>query len=110
MTGWPPGGAAPRAAWLQVAAMTARPGTRFKVTASDPGVVYDDMLRSLKVEEAGRSSGVIRISLTDTDPQFAVTFLDSLTKAYLEHHLRVHTGEASRSLQFLEAQMPAVKR
>ena len=95
---------------LQVAAIAARPGTRFKVTASDPGLVYEDMLRNLKVEEAGRQSGIIRVSLNDTDPQFAVAFLDALTKAYLEHHLRVHTGEASRSLQFLEAQLPAVKR
>lgn len=95
---------------LQVAAIAARPGTRFKVVANDPGLVYDDMLRSLKVEEAGRQSGVIRISLNDANPQFAVSFLDALTKAYLENHLRVHTGEASRSLQFLESQLPAVKR
>jgi tyrosine-protein kinase Etk/Wzc len=95
---------------LQVAHVLARPGTRFKVTANDPGVVYDDMLRNLKVEEAGRQSGVIRISLNDTNPQFAVAFLDAVAKAYLEHHLRVHTGEASRSLQFLEAQLPSVKR
>lgn len=95
---------------LQVAAIAARPNTRFKVIASDPGVVYDDMLRNLKVEEAGRQSGVIRISLNDTNPRFSVAFLDAVTTAYLEHHLRVHTGEASRSLQFLEAQLPAVKR
>jgi tyrosine-protein kinase Etk/Wzc len=95
---------------LQVAAMVARPGTRFKVIANDPGAVYEDMLRNLKVEEAGRQSGVIRVSLNDTNPQFAVAFLDAVTKAYLEHHLRVHTGEASRSLQFLEQQLPAVKR
>ena len=95
---------------LQVAAIAARPGTRFKVVANDPGIVYEDMLRALKVEEAGRQSGVIRISLTDTNPRFAVNFLDAMTTAYLEHHLKVHTSEASRSLQFLEAQLPAVKR
>jgi tyrosine-protein kinase Etk/Wzc len=95
---------------LQVAAIVARPGTRFKVVANDPGLVYEEMQRNLKVEEAGRQSGVIRISLNDTHPQFAVSFLDALTKAYLEQHLRVHTGEASRSLQFLESQLPAVKR
>jgi tyrosine-protein kinase Etk/Wzc len=95
---------------IQVASIAARPGTRFKVTANDPGVVYEDMLRALKVEEAGRQSGVIRISLTDNNPRFAVSFLDAMTTAYLEHHLKVHTSEANRSLQFLEAQLPAVKR
>jgi len=95
---------------LQVASLAARPGTRFKVVASDPNMVYEDLLRNLRVEEAGRQSGVIRISLTDHNPRFAVAFLDALSKAYLEHHLKVHTSEASRSLQFLETQLPAVKR
>jgi tyrosine-protein kinase Etk/Wzc len=68
------------------------------------------MARNLKIEEAGRQSGVIRVSLNDTDPRFAASFLDALTGAYLEHHQQIHSADAKRALQFLETQLPAVKK
>jgi tyrosine-protein kinase Etk/Wzc len=95
---------------LQVEALEALPGTRFKVVANDPSMVYDEMLRNLKVEEAGRQSGVIRVSLNDADPRFASGFLGALTSIYLDNRMTVQTGEAGRALRFLEAQLPAVKR
>jgi tyrosine-protein kinase Etk/Wzc len=98
------------AATLQVAQLEALPGTRFKLVANNPVAVYDDMARNLKIEEAGRQSGVIRVSLNDPDPRFAASFLDALTGAYLEHHQVVHSAEATRALRFLEGQLPAVKK
>jgi tyrosine-protein kinase Etk/Wzc len=95
---------------LQVDQLEALPGTRFKLVANDPSIVYDDLLRSLRVEEAGRQSGVIRLSLNDTDPRFATGFLEALTSAYLDQRLSVQSGEAGRALRFLETQLPAVKR
>jgi tyrosine-protein kinase Etk/Wzc len=53
---------------LQIDAIEALPGTRFKLTANDPSMVYDELARNLKVEEAGKQSGVIRVSLNDTNP------------------------------------------
>ncbi|MCW5659638.1 MAG: polysaccharide biosynthesis tyrosine autokinase [Burkholderiaceae bacterium] len=98
------------AATLQVAQLEALPGTRFKLVANNPVAVYDDMARNLKIEEAGRQSGVIRVSLNDTDPRFAAGFLDALTGAYLEHHQQIHSADATRSLRFLESQLPTVKK
>jgi tyrosine-protein kinase Etk/Wzc len=98
------------AATLQVAQLEALPGTRFKVVANNPVAVYDDMARNLKIEEAGRQSGVIRVSLNDPDSRFAASFLDALTAAYLAHHRQIHSADATRSLQFLESQLPAVKK
>jgi tyrosine-protein kinase Etk/Wzc len=95
---------------LNVAALEARPGTRFRIVANDPAMVYDELARNLRVEEAGRQSGVIRISLNDPDPRFAVGLLDALTTAYLAHHLTQHSAEASRALRFLESQLPLVKK
>lgn len=99
-----------RSATLQVATLAALPGTRWRIVPNDPAVVYDDVLRALRVEEAGRQSGVIRVSFADTDAAFATAFLDAITTAYLEHHIKVRTSEASRALAFLEAQLPVVKR
>jgi tyrosine-protein kinase Etk/Wzc len=98
------------AATLQVAQLEALPGTRFLLVANNPVAVYDDMARNLKIEEAGRQSGVIRVSLNDPDPRFAASFLDALTTAYLDHHQQVHSGDATRALRFLESQLPAVKK
>ncbi len=97
-------------AMLQVAHLDALPGTRFKLVANNPVAVYDEMARNLKIEEAGRSSGVIRVSLNDTDPRFAAGFLDALTAAYLAHHQQIHSAEATQALKFLESQLPGIKR
>jgi len=97
-------------ATLQVTTLEALPGTRFKLVANNPVAVYDDMARNLKIEEAGRQSGVIRVSLNDPDPRFASSFLDAMTGAYLEHHQQVYSADASRALRFLESQLPAVKK
>jgi tyrosine-protein kinase Etk/Wzc len=95
---------------VQIAEIAARDGTRFRLVPSDPGVVYDNTLMALKIEEAGRQSGVIRVSYADTDAAFAKSFVDALTAAYLDHHLKVRSSEASRALAFLEGQLPAVKQ
>ena len=97
-------------ALLHVNKLVAAPGTRFRVVALDPAAVYDDMQRNLKVEEGGRDSGVVRISLIDSKPRFAAAFLDAMTTAYLVHDQQVRNTQASRSLQFLEGQLPIVKR
>lgn len=99
-----------QSASLQVSALSALPGTRFRVVPNDPAVVYDTLLRNLRVEEAGRQSGVIRVSFAHTDARFATAFLDAITSAYLEHHIKVRTSEASRALAFLDSQLPVVKR
>jgi tyrosine-protein kinase Etk/Wzc len=94
---------------LQLDTLQARPGTRFRLIARSVAQVHDDLLRRLKVEEAGRQSGVVRLSLDDPDPAFATAFLDALTSAYLEHHLEVHSAQANRGLAFLESQLPLIK-
>lgn len=99
-----------RPASIEVSALQALPGTRFRVVPNDPAAVYDNVLRSLTVSEAGRQSGVIRISFMHTRPAFAAAFLDAVTSAYLEHHIKVRTGETSRALAFLDSQLPVVKR
>lgn len=99
-----------RPASIEVTALEALPGTRFRVVPNDPAAVYDNVLRSLSVSEAGRQSGVIRISFMHTRPAFAAAFLGAITSAYLEHHIKVRTSETSRALAFLDSQLPVVKR
>ncbi len=95
---------------IQVDAVTARPGTRFRLVAQNPGQIYEQLARRLRVEEAGRQSGVIRVALTSTDARFATAFIDALTKAYLELQQKAHTAESERALRFLDEQLPVVKR
>jgi tyrosine-protein kinase Etk/Wzc len=95
---------------LQIEALAARPGTRFRLTVHELGPVYEQLTRTLRVEEAGRQSGVIRVALTSTDVRFATAFVDALTDAYLEFQQKVHTADSERSLRFLDEQLPSVKR
>jgi tyrosine-protein kinase Etk/Wzc len=95
---------------LQIEALAARPGTRFRIAVQEPAPVYDTLMRTLRVEEAGRQSGVIRVALTSADAGFATSFVDALTQIYLAQQLKMHTAESARSLRFLDEQLPAVKR
>jgi tyrosine-protein kinase Etk/Wzc len=95
---------------LQIDAIGARPGTRFRLTVHELEPVYEQLARTLRVEEAGRQSGLIRVSLTSSDVRFAKTFVDALTDAYLEFRQKSHTADSERSLRFLDEQLPAVKR
>jgi tyrosine-protein kinase Etk/Wzc len=95
---------------LQIDMLAARPGTRFRLTVHALAPVYEQLMRTLRVEEAGRQSGVIRVALSSSNVRFAVEFVDALTGAYLEFQQKVHTADSERSLRFLDEQLPSVKR
>jgi tyrosine-protein kinase Etk/Wzc len=95
---------------VQIDTLAARPGTRFRLTQHELAPVYEKLTRTLRVEEAGRQSGVIRVALGSSDMRFATAFVDALTAGYLEFQQKVHTADSERSLRFLDEQLPAVKR
>lgn len=67
-------------------------------------------LRSrLSVSPKGKDSGLLDMSLTDTDPGRASRVLDAITQVYLTQNVQRQAAEAEKSLAFLEEQAPEVR-
>jgi tyrosine-protein kinase Etk/Wzc len=95
---------------ILVKSMQAAPGTQFTVTRHAPLEVYEDLMRRLKITEVSKQSGVVRVSIEDTDKDGASRLVNEMIGSYLARTVEKRTIEADLSLKFLEEQMPRVKR
>lgn len=94
---------------VRIDELVGNPGTRFRVVRNDMSLVYADLAKQLRVAEPARQSGVVRLSLDAENPKQATALLRELMRGYLDRTVRVRTGDAQRSLTFLEEQLPQVK-
>ena len=94
---------------VRIDSITGGPHTRFRVVRYDRAEVHADLLRELRVVEAARGAGIVRLSLDSREPTRTTALLSELMRGYLDRSVQVRTGDAERSLAFLERQLPAVK-
>ncbi len=94
---------------IDVAELVARPGTRFHVTKLRRDGVVDALQADLRAQEKGKKSGIVVVTLEGGDPARVVAVLDAVSEAYLNADVERRSAEAQRALEFLEAQMPALK-
>lgn len=94
---------------VRIDGIEGRPGTRFSVTRHDRADVYAELLRELRILEPARQAGVVRLSIDTTNPERSTALLSELMRGYLDRSVQVRTGDAERSLAFLQKQLPAVK-
>lgn len=88
----------------------ARPGTRFLVQQNSPYETAGRVRQNLSVSEAGKQSNVIRLQYEANDQLFAQNLLNAIARAYLAQNVERRSAEARSSLQFLEGQLPELKR
>ncbi|UNK42206.1 polysaccharide biosynthesis tyrosine autokinase [Luteimonas sp. S4-F44] len=94
---------------LQVAALRANPGTRFKVTKLRRLDVVSGFQQSVSAAEQGRESGILQLSFEHPDPQFAETFLQAVASAYVRQNVERNSAEAGAQLEFVREQLPTVR-
>jgi tyrosine-protein kinase Etk/Wzc len=95
---------------LFVERMYARPGQNFVVGRNPRLSVVDDFRAGIKVAERGRNTGIVGLSLEDTDPDFARHALDEIARQYVQQNVARTSEEAAKSLQFLREQLPQVRQ
>ena len=95
---------------LFISKLVAREGTQFDLAKSSWLSVTRAVSRSLSVSEAGRQSGIIRISYRDTDPDRAEAIVDEIAKVYVDQNIRRLSAEAENSLNFMRDQIPFIQR
>lgn len=89
--------------------LVGRPGTRYVVRASILSDVVERVLSDLKVSEVGKKTGVISIGFTGPDPATVRALLDDVATSYQRQNIDVKSGEAAKTLEFLESQLPVLK-
>lgn len=94
---------------LMVESLAAETGAQFILKRDDRLKVIKGLQNDLKIEEKGRQSGVIGVSLQDPDPVLAQNILNEIGREYLRQNVDRKSAEAEKSLAFLDKQLPELK-
>ncbi|MGA7781409.1 MAG: polysaccharide biosynthesis tyrosine autokinase [Paraburkholderia sp.] len=89
--------------------LVARPGTQFIVMRANELDAITGFQSGIKVEEQGKQTGVIEISLEDKDPAHAALVANALAESYLREHTAARQTDANKMLDFLKSEEPRLK-
>lgn len=95
---------------INVAWISANPGTRFTLTKLTTIGVIKRMLKQLYVADMGKDSGVLSLKYLDEDPIMAQAILAQIVDNYLQQDIDRKTAYAEKSAQFLQRQLPKIKQ
>jgi tyrosine-protein kinase Etk/Wzc len=95
---------------LTVGSLHARPGAQFLVQRSARLDSIEGLQRSLRIEEQGKQSGVIRVSLEGSDPEQLALTLNEIGLQYILQNEERRSASAQKALAFLERELPAMKQ
>ncbi|TYC51818.1 polysaccharide biosynthesis tyrosine autokinase [Zoogloea oleivorans] len=95
---------------LFVAQIQARPGTRFKLTRLSLDEALAALTKKYAIKERGKKSGILEVSLQGNDQDKIGVVLDDILNTYVRQNVERRSAEAENTLQFLEKQLPIVKR
>ena len=95
---------------LLVAFLQGDQGAEFTVVKKPRGEAIEHLQDALKLVERGRQSGIIEATLRDTDATRAASVLNAIGANYVNQNLDRKSAEAEKSIAFLDAQLPALKR
>lgn len=84
-------------------------GVPFLLSIQDPTSVAGSYVSRLKVDWAEVGSGVINLSLTGTNPEKDIDFLDGLLQAYQALDLKKKNEAAERTIDFIQNQLVSIK-
>lgn len=95
---------------LILSELTARPGTEFTIQKRHLIDVIEGLQGGLRIEEQGRLTGLVEVSLAGRDPARIAAILDAVSSNYRRQSVERTSAEAAKTLAVLEAQLPILKR
>jgi tyrosine-protein kinase Etk/Wzc len=95
---------------LWVKSVRGQPGTQFVLRRHSRMKSITDLQTNLDVEEKIKQSGVLIASLLDTDPVRVAAELNAVGDQYIRQNVERKSAEAAQSLEFLNSQLPVIKR
>ena len=94
---------------MMVSEIHAAEGSDFTVTKYSTLGMINQLQNSLTVTENGKDTGVLSLTFMGEDRDKIRDILNSITRNYLEQNVQRKSEEASRSLEFLDKQLPEVR-
>lgn len=94
---------------IRINYMDAHPGQKFQIVLGSPLKAERLLMSSLRVMEKGKQTGIISVRYSHRYPDRAASILNTIAKTYLRQNVEMRSAEAEKTLEFLEAQLPAVK-
>ncbi|CAM4123946.1 polysaccharide biosynthesis tyrosine autokinase [Pseudoalteromonas byunsanensis] len=95
---------------LTIKTLIARPSTEFSILKRNRLQTILDLQSAISASEKGKDSGIINLALQDKSPDYAEKVLDKVAGIYVRRNVERNSAEAQQSLEFLEVQLPEVKR
>lgn len=84
-------------------------GVPFLLSIQNPTAVAGSYIGRLKVEWAAVGAGIINLSLTGTNPEKEIDFLDALIQIYRNEDLEKKNEAATRTILFIKDQLIGIK-
>ena len=94
---------------LFIPLLKARPGTQFTIMHLSENNAITQLKKRLHVEEKGRLTRILELTLEDNDPEVVVRILNEVVNIYIRQNVEQKSAEAQKTLEFLDKQMPFLK-
>ncbi|AOT09710.1 polysaccharide biosynthesis tyrosine autokinase [Pseudoalteromonas luteoviolacea] len=95
---------------ITLRALNARAGTEFTITKQERLKTILALQASIGAGEKGKDSGIINLSFQHKNPTYAEDVLNKVAGIYVRRNVERNSAEAQKSLEFLEHQLPQVKK
>jgi tyrosine-protein kinase Etk/Wzc len=95
---------------LWVKRIDAQEGIVFELTRHSFQQTVTQLRKALAIIEKGRQSGVIEATMESDDPELLSETLNEIGRQYLRQNIETKAEQAEKSLDFLVAQQPEMKR
>lgn len=94
---------------LQINRLDADPRTEFKVQYITWLDAINNLQQSFVALDQGKDTGMLNLTLTGSDPEDIQKALRSISANYLAQNIDLQAAQDSKSLQFLNEQLPQVR-
>ncbi|UOO35314.1 polysaccharide biosynthesis tyrosine autokinase [Klebsiella pneumoniae] len=94
---------------LKVDAIDAIPNTQFIITYVSRLKAITDLQEKLAVNDQGKDTGILTISMTGDNPQLIEKIVDSISENYLAQNIARQAAQDAKSLDLLSKQLPQVR-
>ncbi|HCR3011922.1 TPA: tyrosine-protein kinase Wzc [Serratia marcescens] len=94
---------------MLVSEISAKPGTVFNVKKLTTLAATVQLLDDLTVEDKGKDTGVLSLTLMGDDPVLIKRIIESISNNYLIQNVERKSEEAAKNLAFLKEQLPQVR-
>lgn len=95
---------------LIIKELTARVGTNFIISRKDRLNTVLNLQSAISASEKGKDSGIVNLSYQHENPEHSQTVLNEIAKIYVRRNVERSSAEAKKSLDFLEVQLPEIKK